>query len=228
MFGWKKRRRPKVIAFDVIGTLFPLEPLRPRIEEMGLPPLGLEAWFAAALRDAFAISASGDFKPFTTILEQALDQVVAEQDLAPERRLRTGLIAAMESLVAREDARAAFEAAAKAEIQVVALSNGAARLTRKLIGSAGLEPLVHRIISVEEVKLYKPRPEVYRHAARLCKVKPKRVALVAVHPWDIHGAKAAGLTTAYLNSERPFPSVMGTPDTEAQSLIAATELLIAL
>lgn len=228
MFGWKRRRRPKVIAFDVIGTLFPLDPLRPRVEELGLPPLGLEAWFATALRDAFAISATGDFKPFTTILEQALDQVLAEQGLAPERRLRTGLIAAMESLVPRDDARPAFEAAAKAEVRVVALSNGALRLTRKLLASAGLEPLVHRSISVEEVKMFKPRPEVYRHTAKVCKEKPKRIALVAVHPWDIHGAKSAGMTTAYVNSERPFPSVMGTPDIQAESLSAATEALLAL
>lgn len=228
MFRWRKPRRPKLVAFDVIGTLFPLDPLLPRIEELGLPPLGLEAWFATALRDAFAISAVGGFRPFTTVLEQALDQVLAGQDLDPEQRLRTGLVTAMETLVPARDARAAFEALGKADIQIVALSNGAMRVTRKLLGSAGLEPLVNRIVSVEEVKLFKPRQEVYVHTAKVCRVKPGRTALVAAHAWDILGGKSVGMTTAYVSRNRPFPSVMGQPDVEAQEIEPAVAALLAM
>src|SRR5438552_11048148 len=34
---------------------------------------------------------------------------------------------------------------------------------------------------------------VYLHAAKECGVEPSRVALVAAHAWDTHGAKRAGL-----------------------------------
>lgn len=107
MFRWGRPRRPKVIAFDVIGTVFPLEPLRPAVVGLGLPPAGLEAWFAAGLRDAFALSAAGDFEPFTTVLGGALDQVRAEQCLAPSVSARAGLMAQMKHLPARPDAREA-------------------------------------------------------------------------------------------------------------------------
>lgn len=75
MFGLERPPRPKAVAFDIIGTVFPLGPMRPMIVSMGLPPAGLEGWFAAGLRDAFAMSTVGDFKPFTTVLRGALDQV---------------------------------------------------------------------------------------------------------------------------------------------------------
>ena len=47
-----------------------------------------------------------------------------------------------------------------------------------------------------------------------------QVMLVAVHPWDCNGAKAAGLRAAYINrSQQPCPAYMQAPDLEATSLI---------
>lgn len=67
MFGLGGQKRPKMVAFDIIGTVFPLEQLRSSIVALGLPPAGLEGWFAAGCRDAFAMAAVGDFEPFTTV-----------------------------------------------------------------------------------------------------------------------------------------------------------------
>src|SRR2546423_15361018 len=60
-------RRPLVIAFDVVETLFSLEPLRDRIIDTGQPGHVLELWFARLLRDAFALCASGGFPPVPPI-----------------------------------------------------------------------------------------------------------------------------------------------------------------
>ena len=78
------------------------------------------------------------------------------------------------------------------------------------------------------MKLFKPRREVYDRAARVAKVEAEKLALIAVHSWDINGAKAAGLTTAYVSAERPFSSVMRKPDLEAPSLSEAARALVAL
>lgn len=228
MFGWGRPRRPKVVAFDMIGTVFPLEPLRPAIVGLGLSPAGLESWFAAGLRDAFALSAAGDFKPFTTVLGGALDQVLAEQQLAPSASARANLMAQMKQLPARPDAREAFETVRRAGLRVMALSNGASATTWSLLKAARLNALVDYVVSVEDVRLFKPRREVYDHAAGVARVKPRRLALVAVHAWDINGAKAAGLTAAYVPAGRPFSSAMRPPDVEAPSLAAAARALVTL
>lgn len=228
MLGFGKVARPEAVAFDIIGTVFPLDPLRPTIQELGLPPAGLEGWFAAALRDAFALSASGDFRPFTEVLSAALDEVLAEQDLSPPQETKALLLERMKSLPARPDAREAFGTLARAGIRILAVSNGAAASTRGLLEGARLADLVEHVVSVEEVKVFKPRREVYIHAAERAGLDPAQIALVAVHPWDIQGAKAAGLTGAYVSAERPFPPSMRTPDISAETLSEAARTLVAL
>ena len=228
MFGWNKPKRPKVVAFDAIGTMFPLEPMRPSLLALGLPSAGLESWYATAVRDALALTASGDFKPFITVMEGALDQVLGEQDLSPPRAARRALLEQFKYLPARQDAREALSLVAQARMRPILLTNGSKASTTSLLRQAGLDRLVERVVSVEDVKLFKPRPEVYAHAARQCRVRLNRMALVAVHPWDINGAKAAGCIGAYVTVDRPFASTMRAPDLQAPSLAAAVRALAML
>ena len=228
MFGWSKPRRPKVVAFDAIGTMFPLEPMRPSLMALGLPSAGLESWYATAVRDALALTASGDFKPFATVMEGALDQVLGEQDLAPPGAARRALLAQFRYLPARPDAREALDIVAEARMRAILLTNGSKTSTRHLLQQSGLDRLVERVVSVDEVRLFKPRREVYAHAARQCRVPLPRMALVAVHPWDINGAKAAGCIGAYVAADRPFASTMRASDLQASCLAATAGALAAL
>ena len=110
----------------------------------------------------------------------------------------------------------------------MALSNGAKSSTETLLTRSGLDEMVAHVVSVDEVKLAKPRGEVYRHAADKAGVEPEELALVAVHPWDIHGAATAGLITAYLDAERPYSSAMRRPDLEGKTLPDLARHLAAL
>ena len=208
--------------------MFPLDPMRPSLMALGLPSAGLESWYATAVRDALALTASGDFKPFVTVMEGALDQVLGEQDLAPPRAARQALLAQFKHLPARPDAREALRLVAQARMRSILLTNGSERGTTSMLREAGLDELVQRVVSVEQIRLFKPRPEVYAHAARQCRVRLSRMALVAVHPWDINGAKAAGCVGAYVSADRPFASTMRAPDVQASSLAAAVRALAAL
>ncbi len=228
MFGWGKRKRPRAVAFDIIGTVFPLEPLRPVIVSLGLAPAALEGWFATGLRDAFALSAAGDFAPLPEVLGGALDQVMAEQGLRASPRGKAALMDGMKRLAPRPDAQDAFEIIAGAGIRIIALSNGARATTQGLLRRGRLEGLVAQVASVEDIGVYKPHPEVYAHAVRMAGTQAGRVALVAVHPWDINGAKAAGLTTAFVSAEGPYSPVMRKPDVAAPTLVAAARALVAL
>ncbi len=228
MFGLGKPSRPKAVAFDIIGTTFPLEPLRPRLAALGLPPAALEGWFAGGLRDAFALAVTDAFAPFTDVLDGALAGVLAEQGLSASSAQRKAVIEGLTELPARDGAAAAFAALRWAGCSVLALTNGSASWTRTLLANAGLRELVDHIVSVEEVKLFKPRAEVYRRAADTAGVAPETLALVAAHSWDVHGAKAAGLTTAYLSADRPFSPVMHKADVEGESLMQCAEALLSL
>src|ERR671912_191567 len=76
-------------------------------------------------------------------------------------------------------------------------TDGAAATTTALLERTGLNALVARVISIDEVHAWKPAPAPYLRAADVLGVEPRRLALVAVHSWDVHGAHRAGLVTGW-------------------------------
>lgn len=218
--------RPKVVAFDIIGTVFTMEPMRPALVALGLPPTALDFLYTAGLRDTFALAATDTFAPFQSVLSGCLDEVLAMHalDVAPEDK--EAVLGMMKALPPHGDAKAAFEVLADAGIRVFALSNGATQTTKGLLAAAGLDGLVERVLSVEEVELSKPRGEVYRHAVQTAGVAPHEMTLVATHPWDLHGAKVAGLLAGYVARGLPYSSVLRAPDVSGETLLDVARTLV--
>ena len=219
--------RPRAVAFDINETLFELSGLRLHFETLGLPPYALEWWFAVLLRDGMALAAAGDTAPFSTLAVVALDEVSARADRQLPRGAASELLAAFAELPAHPDVAPALELLVEAGIPAIGLTNGSAATTDTLIERAGLSALVSRVLSVEDVGHWKPRPEPYRFAARQAGVQPERLAMVAVHPWDLHGAAVSGLVTGWVNrTGRSFPAVFNHPHLQAPSLdVVVTKLL---
>lgn len=219
--------RPRIVAFDIIETVFSLESLREPLRAVGLPGEALELWFASSLRDAFALAAVDEFKPFRQVLEAALGEVVTRYGTGATASETEALLDGFGELSPHPDAAEAFGLLAQAGVRIMALSNGASSSTKKLLRRAGLGDAVERVVSVDDVKLSKPRREVYAYAAGVAGVEPGQMALVAVHPWDVNGAKAAGLMTGYVARGKPFPAVMTAPDVRGETLVDVARALIA-
>jgi 2-haloacid dehalogenase len=219
-------RRPRVIAFDVVETLFSLESLRHRLIDAGQPGHLLELWFAQLLRDAFALCASGGFRPFADIATTALAAVSSH--LLPGDTVQ-GLVAGFGELDVHPDVEPAMRRAADAGIEVIALTNGSASTTRALLQRAGVQGYVRQVVSVDDVQRWKPAPQIYRHAAKTCQVEPKQIALVAVHGWDTHGAHEAGLVTGWVSRlEGRFSPLLARPDVTGADLVEVVDALVAL
>jgi 2-haloacid dehalogenase len=76
-----------------------------------------------------------------------------------------------------------------------------------------------RLMTVEDAGAWKPARRAYEHAVQECGVDPGDAMLVAVHPWDIDGARRAGLSTAWIDrTGRHYPSYFEAPDLRAASL----------
>lgn len=218
---------PAAVAFDVIETVFSLESLRPRLLAAGLPGHMLETWFAQVLRDAFALDATGVYKPFREVATAALQGLFAEPRQADSARA-DGIIDGFTELDAHPDAGPAMQRLRDAGIRIVMLTNGSAKVTETLLERAGFRDLVERTVTVDEVKHWKPRKEVYLHCAETVGVEPQRLALVAAHAWDIHGGRRAGLITAYVGrSGQAFPATMARPDIVGSTLIEVADRLLA-
>ena len=218
---------PQAVAFDVVETLFSLEPVRRRLQSIGLPGAALECWFSGFLRDAVALSAAGPYTPFRPVAAGSLAVFLGRHGVDPSDETVDGVLAGFGELDAHPDVRPALERLRDRSIPAVALSNGAADATASLLARAGLEPLVERVFSIDEVRRWKPFPEPYLHAAAQLGLRPGQLAMVAVHAWDVHGAKRAGLVTGWASRlEGRWHPAMVPPDVVGASLVEVVEGLV--
>lgn len=216
--------RPLVIAFDVMETLFPLDPLGERLQAAGQPPELLPLWFTRLLRDAFALTASGGYQPFA---ELALGALRAVADLLEETAQE--VVSGFTTLAPHPKAAEAMRLAREGDIRVITLSNGSAQSTATLLERSGLDRHVEQVVSVEAMRRWKPAPEPYLHAATVCGVPPDRMALVAAHAWDTHGAHRAGLQTGWISRfESRWSEAFDPPDVTGPDLVAVVRALLAL
>jgi 2-haloacid dehalogenase len=88
------------------------------------------------------------------------------------------------------------------------LSSAARPALTRLSAYAGLR--WHQVLSAADVHSYKPAPQVYELAVRSTGIPPHRLLKVAAHAWDLRGAQAIGMRTAYV--ERPVGDPPGATD----------------
>jgi 2-haloacid dehalogenase len=220
--------RPLVVAFDIIETTISLEPLRAIFIEAGLPDASLEHWFSIGLRDAFALGAAGDYKPFITILTSAVEELFAVHGLKPTRGFAPAVEAAMQTLPAQPGAVEAFRILHERGVRIFALTNGSHASTTKLLESNDLLDMVEEVISIDQIGAPKPQPQVYRYLLERAGAAAEHTALVATHGWDLNGAAPVGLTTAFVRHRKPFSEALRSPDVEASSLPRLAQALIDL
>lgn len=209
-----------VIVFDVNETLSDLGPVAEAFTVAGAPVHLAELWFAVVLRDGFAAAVSGDLVRFADLGRNAARALLAE----PVRRSGVDLEVAVDqvlraftSLDLHPDVAPGIRALAGSGARMVTLSNGSASVAEGLLTRAGLRDLVEHVLSVEDAGIWKPAARAYCYAAETCAVEPADLLMVAVHPWDLHGAHAAGLRTCWVNrpgSDRPlqYPAHFSAPD----------------
>jgi 2-haloacid dehalogenase len=221
--------RPDVVAFDVNETLFSLDSIADAFVDAGLARESVKIWFARILRDGIALAATGDYRPFRDLAATHLDGLLREEGREADPECALDVLHRFRRLRAYPDAEPAFTRLHAAGVRIVTLTNGHADAVQAMLDNAGLSGFVEACLSVDDVGYWKPRPEPYRYAARSCGVDPSALALVAVHSWDVHGAKHAGLTTGYSTRlEGEFVDGFAPPDVTGGSLTEVVEGLLAL
>ncbi|WP_281964425.1 haloacid dehalogenase type II [Serinicoccus marinus] len=217
--------RPELVVLDVNETLSDLSPLRDRFADLGVPPEEAATWFASLLRDGFALTVTGDNPDFARIGRELLGGLLAGSvDDVPAGVEH--VMAGFADLGLHPDVVPGLRALREGGLRVVTLSNGSTAVAEGLLGRAGALDLVERLLSVEDAGRWKPAPEAYRHALDVCGVPADRAVLVAVHPWDLHGAHRAGLGTAWVaRSGGRYPGHLAAPDLTVEDLPALTEAL---
>lgn len=208
----------ELIVFDVNETLSDLSSLNDVFAEVGLAGQ-TEAWFASVLRDGFALTVTGEQVGFATIAHAS---VAARAGTAAADRV----LQAFMELPVHPDVVDGLRLLAGAGHRLVTLSNGGTAVADRLLDRAGVRNEFEALLTVEDAALWKPAASAYEHALTTCGVAAQDAVLVAVHPWDVHGAQRAGLRGCYLNrSTSGWPSWLPEPDLQIAELSELAALI---
>lgn len=213
------------VAFDVIGTLFSLERLRPELRRIGAPEAALEVWFAQSLRDFFAYSHAGGYVQLAEVLAAALPRTLRSLDVEADVGDRRAVFDALSELEPGPGAVEACVMLSDAGCRLVALTNGSREMAEGLLARAGLDGHFSAIRSCDEVEVSKPAGAVYEMVTR---DGHEPAWMVAAHAWDVAGAQRAGLRGAWVaTSEHEYLGAYPPPDIRAVDLADAAGQLLA-
>ena len=206
-----------VTVFDVNETLSDMSPLASRFSDLGVPPQLAQVWFASLLRDGFALTSVGEARRFADLAREQLRTVLTAAgrngDGGGLDSAVSDVMSGFAELGVHADVVPGVNALAASGARLVTLTNGAASVANGLLSAAGIRDRFDQLLSVEDAGIWKPAEAAYRYAASACGVDVTEMMMVAVHPWDIHGAARVGMRTVWVNrGQGRYPSYFSRPD----------------
>jgi 2-haloacid dehalogenase len=138
------------------------------------------------------------YESFAVCTSQALQYTCAQFGFQLDEVTRGELLGAYRTLPAFDDAREGLTRCQKAGFRLFAFSNGRADTVEALLAQAGIREFFLDVVSVDEVKSFKPNPGVYAHFLRRAGATGSEAWLISGNPFDVIGARSAGLCAAWI------------------------------
>jgi|SRR5579863_248893 len=212
-----------LIAFDVFGTLLDTSGVVPHMTSTFGPEAhrAAQLWRDKQLEYTFRRALMRQYVDFDVCTAQALDYVSRSFGVELSAAARAEILSSYARLPAFADVKAGLEACSRQSYRMLALTNGTEASVRGLLQHAGLTAYFERILSADRIKTFKPDRAVY-DLARQVAAPGAQVWLVSANPFDVIGAKACGLRTAWLQRDaaRAFDPWDGfAPDVTVRDLL---------
>ena len=189
-----------LFVFDAYGTLFDVHAALARHRAAAGPEADRfsEIWRAKQLEYTWTLTLAGRYADFWSLTQRALDFAFARVP-SVDKALRDKLLDTYRVLDAFPDARTALRELKARGARTAILSNGAPAMLAAAVEAAGLKQELDAVLSVDAVRMYKPRPEVYALVTKAFPVQPAEVIFVSSNRWDVMGAAAFGFHTVWVN-----------------------------
>ena len=212
----------EVLAFDLYGTLVDPIAIASELGQVLGDSDGREAarlWRLKQLEYSFRLTAMSCYEDFRWVTSRALDFALASVGVHLPDGQAQRLVELYDHLQPFPDAVPALRALTGLGYKLAVLSNGTPAMIRNCLDNSGLGDFFGQLISVDEVRVFKPSPVVYRHAAGRLSLPIGQLRLVTSNAFDCVGASAAGMRTAWVNrSAAPFDTIGAQPDLTVPAL----------
>jgi len=225
----------KLIAFDAYGTLFDVYSMGELAEEL-FPGNGHT--FALMWRDrqieytrlvTMSDPSSGGSKyylPFWELTVRSLRYVCKRMHLNLTPDCEKRLMDQYAKLTGFKDSLSVLKAIKNKGISTAILSNGSREMLATVVDSNGLTNYLDRVVTVEDIRLFKTAPQAYELLLKAFPVTKEDVLFVSSNAWDALAAKWFGFDVFWVNRlEHPFEEIGELPNYEGNSLSKVLEII---
>jgi len=191
---------PVTIAFDVYGTLIDTHGVVAKLHET----VGNKAkdfsrtWREKQLEYSFRRGLMQNYVNFAVCTSHALDYTCIFHKISLTREQKQELLDFYRTLPAFEDVKDGLARLQAADFRLYAFSNGRADAVEALLSAAGIRDFFLGVVSVDDLKSFKPNPAVYSHFLRKSGASGDSAWLISGNPFDVIGAVSAGMRAAWV------------------------------
>jgi len=199
----------QALVFDAYGTLFDTHTVAVKAETL-FPGSGdalSRLWRLKQLEYTWLRSLMNRYEDFWRVTEAALDFACQHLHLRCDSAQREAMMQEYLRLEVYPDVKPALAALSAYPLYI--LSNGSPTMLRPLVDHAGLSTTFSALLSVDQVKMYKPAPPVYQLAVEATGLEKSRIGFVSSNSWDIAGATSFGFRTFWINRAGAIPDALG-------------------
>jgi len=195
-----KNHLATTLAFDVYGTLIDTHDIINALEKH----VGDKAsefsrtWRDKQLEHSFRRGLMQNYENFSICTRNALDYTSSYFKVPLSNKDKEELMGSYRVLPAFDDVAEGLDRAKKAGFRMFAFSNGSTDAVETLLKNAGIRDYFIGIVSVDEMKSYKPNPGVYSHLLRRAGAFGSNTWLISSNPFDVIGAISSGIFAAWI------------------------------
>jgi 2-haloacid dehalogenase len=192
----------KALVFDVYGTLFDVYSVKEKCDEL-FDGQGEEIsilWRQKQLEYSFLRQLMGQYEPFIDITRDSLKYAVNKLNLEYNQEKELVLLEEYKNLSHYPEVETLLTEMKSKKLAV--FSNGSRDMLEPLIQNSGLSSLFDEIISVDDIKQYKPTPASYSYCLKVLGLEREEILFMSSNGWDITGAKNFGFKTAWINRNK--------------------------
>jgi 2-haloacid dehalogenase len=188
---------PAAWVFDAYGTLFDVHSVARRCEAFwpGKGAALSQLWRGKQLEYTWQRSLMQRYRPFSGVTRDALAYACEALGLELTAERMEALMGEYLMLSVFPDVEAAL-GRLKGKKQAI-LSNGSPDMLEPLVQQSGLR--FDAVLSVDEVKVFKPAPQVYELAVQRLGIRKSEIGFVSSNCWDALGASSFGFSVYWIN-----------------------------
>jgi len=191
------------LAFDVYGTLIDTHGLVEQLQSVVGPDARAlsETWRDKQLEYTFRRGLMNDYLPFSECTRAALEFACTKYQTTLTMDQKAELMTLYGKLPAFADAESGLSRLERDQMRSFAFSNGTEPAVRGLMTSAGLDRYFVDMVSVDDIKTFKPNPAVYSYFLKYSGAKKEDCWLISSNAFDVIGALRFGMKAAWVQRD---------------------------